>query len=123
MRSFHLPVRFGLICIPFRSFQHLLAAEEQRGTLRRCVAHLLPGGTLALHLANPQLHLLGAQDPGPYRISRLHPGRPLRLTTPDEMRMLLQEAGLRVEAVYGGFAGEPLTAAATEQLWLARRPL
>ncbi len=53
MASFQLEQRFGLVIIPFRSFQHLLSTAEQRACLRRIHDHLLPGGRLALNLVNP----------------------------------------------------------------------
>ena len=55
MRDFTLPERFGLVCIAFRSFQHLLTVEDQLSCLARIREHLVPGGRLALHIFNPDI--------------------------------------------------------------------
>lgn len=53
MTSFELGQRFGAVTIPFASFQHLLAVEQQLACLERCRAHLLPHGVLVIDLPNP----------------------------------------------------------------------
>jgi SAM-dependent methyltransferase len=59
MRSFSLDERFGLIYIPFRSFQHLLTVEDQLSCLRAVREHLVPGGRLALDVFNPDIVGIG----------------------------------------------------------------
>jgi SAM-dependent methyltransferase len=58
MRDFELEQRFGLIMLPFRSFQHLLTVAEQRAALAALRRHLRPNGRLVLDLFNPSLPLL-----------------------------------------------------------------
>lgn len=53
MRKFDLGEHFGLILIPGHSFQYMLTAEDQRSCLGYLFRHLVPGGTLAVHL-DPQ---------------------------------------------------------------------
>jgi SAM-dependent methyltransferase len=55
MRDFDLPERFGLVYIPVRSFQHLLAVEDQLACLSCVRRHLAPGGRFALTVFNPDL--------------------------------------------------------------------
>jgi SAM-dependent methyltransferase len=55
MREFELPERFGLVFIPYRSFQHLLTADDQLACLRCIHRHLVPGGRLALDIFNPDV--------------------------------------------------------------------
>jgi len=55
MSGFSLGERFGLILIPFRSFQVLLQRAQQRRCLECCVAHLRAGGRLAINVFNPRL--------------------------------------------------------------------
>lgn len=55
MRDFTLPERFGLIFIPFRSFQHLLTVDDQLGCLASVREHLAPGGRFALNVFNPNI--------------------------------------------------------------------
>jgi SAM-dependent methyltransferase len=55
MRDFELPERFGLIMIPFRSFQHLLAVEDQLACLACVRRHLNPEGRFAFTVFNPDI--------------------------------------------------------------------
>jgi len=58
MTRLDLAGRFGLIFVPFRSFQHLLTIDLQRAALGSIARHLAPDGRLALHLFDPRLDLL-----------------------------------------------------------------
>jgi ubiquinone/menaquinone biosynthesis C-methylase UbiE len=60
MRSFRLDERFGLIIIPGHSFQNLLTPGDQVACLASIRRHLLPGGTLVVHLDHQDLDWLGA---------------------------------------------------------------
>ncbi len=130
MRAFAFRCRFGLICIPFRSLQHLLTDTDPIAALRCCAEHLQPGGRLAFSLSNPQplRRLLARFAPAGQRPSASsalrggHPQAPVRYREPDEVRALLEAAGLAVERRDGGFSGEPLTRRSMEQVWVARRP-
>lgn len=51
MRDFALGRRFGLVMIPFHTFQHLMDPEEQRGCLRCVRRHLTPEGRLVMDVA------------------------------------------------------------------------
>jgi len=133
MRSFDLRERFGLICIPFRSFQHLLTVHDQRATLERCFHHLRPGGVLALNLYNPPSALVASlwgsagsrrttpSHMHPRRLSSAYPGRPLCYVVPEEMRNLLVRAGFEVDGLYGGFNRAAFDSDSPEQVWVARR--
>ena len=66
MRGFDLATRsFGLVIVPFRAFQILLTPQDQLAALAAVRQHLRPGGSLALHLFDPDLRLLlpGASGP------------------------------------------------------------
>jgi ubiquinone/menaquinone biosynthesis C-methylase UbiE len=41
---------------------------------------------------------------------------------PEQTRMLLEEAGFEIEALYGDFDRSPFTEDSPEQIWVARRP-
>mgnify|MGYP001066754425 CR=1 FL=1 len=58
MRNFSLGRRFGLIMIPYRSFLHLLATDDQRATLGCIREHLSDGGRLVFNVFDPRLDLL-----------------------------------------------------------------
>jgi SAM-dependent methyltransferase len=59
MRAFDLGERFGLITMPFRSFQHALTQEDQVATLRCVRRHLAEGARFVLDLFNPSIPFLG----------------------------------------------------------------
>jgi SAM-dependent methyltransferase len=73
MTRLDLPGRFGLIFIPFRSFQHLLTVDLQRESLDAIAHHLEPNGRLALNLFDPRLDLLLDASPPPPEISAIDP--------------------------------------------------
>jgi SAM-dependent methyltransferase len=50
---------FGLVCFPFRSFQSMLAVEDQREALQAAAAQLREGGLLALDTFAPDMEQLG----------------------------------------------------------------
>lgn len=133
MRSFALSRRFGLVCIPFHSFAHLLTDDDQLQSLRRCRDHLLPDGRLVLDLPNwphaldslinDRSGIARAADGGgtSLRHTRAYPGRHVRRVSVERMAELLRDAGFVVESLHGGFHGEPFDPAATpEQVWIAR---
>jgi ubiquinone/menaquinone biosynthesis C-methylase UbiE len=59
MRSFALEETFGLAIIPGHSFQNILTADDQVATLRSIRRHLVPDGTLVVHLDHLSMHWLG----------------------------------------------------------------
>ena len=59
MRSFELGELFGLAIIPGHSFQNILTAEDQVATLEAIKRHLVPGGTLVVHLDHLSVSWLG----------------------------------------------------------------
>ena len=143
MRTFELGERFGLICIPHRTFLHLLTVDDQLAVLDRCRRHLRPGGFLSLNISNPSPALLAAvRGRGPVRgrrtsptapgsgaragsaqgpiIGQPHAGLYVRYVLPDEMRGLLEQSGFGVEALYGGFDRQPFSEDSTEQVWVAK---
>jgi len=155
VRDFDLGVRFGLICFPSFSFDHLLTREDQDVALRRIRGHLAPGGVYAFDLAHA-----GAEGSGWFvqrrdldeertvvRVGyqRAHPGKPLvsldlwyelyvhgrmmeryheggevYIHTPDGVRRLLEENGLRIEASYGGHDGRPFADDSEMMVFVAR---
>ncbi len=82
MRTLDLGQTFDLITLPFRGFQHLMTAEEQRCALRRLRAHLAPGGRLVIDVFNPSIPFMGDE-----RYS-IHPMREPEFTMPDGRRVV-----------------------------------
>ena len=62
MADVRLADTFPLIVMPFRSFQSMLAVEEQRRALTLARAHLAPGGLLAFDTFNPDVKTLANDD-------------------------------------------------------------
>jgi SAM-dependent methyltransferase len=73
MSELDLERRFGLVFVPFRSFQHLLTIDLQRQALDAMRGHVEPAGRLALHLFDPRLDLLAGQSTITQRLSGIHP--------------------------------------------------
>ena len=55
MSSFELDRKFGLIIVPYRTFQHLLSPADQHDALATIREHLIPGGVLAFNIFDPQM--------------------------------------------------------------------
>jgi ubiquinone/menaquinone biosynthesis C-methylase UbiE len=64
MRSFELGETFGPVIIPGHSFQNLLTAEDQVGCLASIKRHLVPDGTLVVHLDHQDVRWLGGLTGG-----------------------------------------------------------
>ncbi len=73
MSALNLDRDFGLILVPFRSFQSLLTIDLQRRSLEAIRPHMAPTGRLILHLFDPRLDWL--IDPKAIRpkLSGTHP--------------------------------------------------
>jgi SAM-dependent methyltransferase len=100
MADFSLSETFALAIIPFRAFQILLTAEEQRGSLACIHRHLRPGGRLIIDIFDPRLDWLLPErtEPGlPDRPTVTHPVTGNRLTVEvlsrsnDAFRQVLRE--------------------------------
>jgi SAM-dependent methyltransferase len=53
MRSFSYPLKFDLIIIPYRGFNHILTRDGQKKCLRNIREHLKKGGKLVLDFFDP----------------------------------------------------------------------
>src|SRR5215467_5713777 len=139
MRDLELDEPAGLIYCSFRALLHLPTWADRRRTFERVAASLLPGGRFAWnafafdhqiavtldgkHQAHPVPHTVGYAV-GDNRIDiTLDDGGTSSLwwATKNEWLGLLDVAGLRLEALYGGFAGEPLDDNSHEYVFVARR--
>jgi SAM-dependent methyltransferase len=58
MTKFDLGRTFGLVIVPFRSFQHVVELEAQRSALLAMHRHLKPGGHVVIDLFDPRFDLL-----------------------------------------------------------------
>ena len=58
MSELNLGRHFGLVFVPFRSFQHLLTVDLQRSALAAIRRHVAHKGLLVLHLFDPRFDLL-----------------------------------------------------------------
>ncbi len=139
MRDLALDEPAGLIYCPFRSLLHLPTWSDRRRTFERVAASLRPGGRFAWN-AFPFDHHFAARadgqhsdEPVPHSVHYavadnrvdiiLDSGARSSLwwATKNEWFGLLDVAGLRLEAFFGGFDGEPLAEQSGEYVFIARR--
>ncbi len=143
MKEVELDEPAALIYCPGRSLLHLPTWAERRRCFERVAAALLPDGCFAWNTFAFDHHVAAAMDGQHVDAS---PGIPLPHTnrysvsdnrvditldeggtgslwwaTKNEWLGLLDVAGLRLEALYGGFAGEPLADDSREYVFVARR--
>jgi ubiquinone/menaquinone biosynthesis C-methylase UbiE len=139
MRDLTLDEPAALIYCPFRSLLHLPTWADRRRVFERVAASLRPEGRFAFnafafdHHRAAQLDGQHRDEPVPHtnryavgdnRIDLvLDDGSKSSLwwATKNEWLGLLDVAGLRVEALYGGFAGEPFDDDSREYVFVARR--
>jgi SAM-dependent methyltransferase len=144
IRELDLEEPAALIYCPGRSLLHLPTWADRRRCFERVAASLRPNGRFAWN-AFAFDHQLAAAVDGQH--ADASPGLPLPQTihysvgdnrvdvtfdgcgagslwwaTKNEWLGLLDVAGLRLEALYGGFAGEPLDDDSREYVFVARRP-
>jgi SAM-dependent methyltransferase len=143
MRELELEEPAALIYCPARSLLHLPTWADRRRCFERVAASLQPNGRFAWNAFAFDHHIASALDG---RHSEPNPGIPVPHTnhysvsdnriditlddggtgslwwaTKNEWLGLLDVAGLQLEALYGGFAGEPLDDDSREYVFVARR--
>jgi SAM-dependent methyltransferase len=139
MRELALDERAALIYCPFRALLHLPTWADRRRTFERVAASLRPGGRYAWnafafdHRVAVRLDGEHQDAPVPHTVRYavgdnridivLDDGTASSLwwATKNEWLGLLDVAGLKLDALYGGFGREPFTEASTEYVFVARR--
>ena len=139
MRELALDEPAALIYCPFRALLHLRTWADRRRVFERVAASLRPGGRFAWNAIAFDHRVAAREDgvrheePVPHtvrfavgdnRIDLVLDGgetTSLWWATKNEWLGLLDVAGLRLEALHGGFEGEPLTDDSTEYVFVARR--
>ena len=138
MRDFTLAERAALIYCPFRALLHVPTWADRRRTFERVAASLRPDGRFAWnafafdHTIAARLDGVHQEQPLPHTIRYAVGDNRIDLTlddgaksslwwaTKNEWLGLLDVAGLQLEALYGGFAGEPFTDDSREYVFVAR---
>ncbi len=141
MRDLELGEPAGLIYCPFRALLHLPTWADRRRTFERVADSLAPGGRFAWN-AFAFDHRFAARLDGErqgdaavphtvrYAVGEnrvdlvLDDGAVSRLwwATKNEWLGLIDVAGLELEALYGGFGGEPFGDDSREYVFVTRRP-
>ncbi len=139
MRELALDEPAALVYCPFRALLHLPSWADRRRTFERVAASLRPDGRFAWdafafdHRTAVRLDGSHQQAPAPHTTRYSVGDNRIDLTldgggtssmwwaTKNEWLGLLDVAGLEVEALYSGFAGEPFTGERTEYVFVARR--
>ena len=138
MRDLALDEPAALIYCPFRALLHLPTWADRRRTFERVAASLLPDGRFAWNAFAFDHAFAAAADgahedePVPHTVRYavaenridivLDEGGTSSLwwATKNEWLGLLDVAGLEVESLHGGFAGEPFTAESREYVFVGR---
>jgi SAM-dependent methyltransferase len=139
MRELELEEPAALIYCPFRALLHLQTWADRRRTFERVAASLRPGGRFAWN-AFAFDHRIAAELDGQHRDEPLpHTLRysvgdnrtdivldaggtsSLWWATKNEWLGLVDVSGLEVQALYGGFAGEPFTDDSREYVFVTQR--
>jgi SAM-dependent methyltransferase len=139
MRELDLDEPAALVYCPFRALLHLPTWADRRRTFERVAASLRPGGRFAWnafafdHKIAARLDGVRQSEPVPHAIRygvgdnridiTLEDGAKSSLwwATKNEWLGLIDVSGLEVEALYGGFAGEPFDDESREYVFVARR--
>ena len=141
MRDLALDEPAALIYCPFRALLHLPTWADRRRTFERVAAALRPGGRFAwaafafdhqlavrydgVHQAEPVPHTV-RYAVGENRVDIvLDDGARASAwwATKNEWLGLIDVARLELEALYGGFAGEPFTEDSREYVFVTRAPV
>jgi SAM-dependent methyltransferase len=143
IRDLELEEPAALIYCPARSLLHLATWADRRRCFERVAASLRPDGRFAWNALAFDHHIACAVEgrhadaapglPVPHTIHYSVGDNRIDITLDDggtgslwwatrnEWLGLLDVAGLRLEALYGGFAGEPLDDDSREYVFIARR--
>jgi ubiquinone/menaquinone biosynthesis C-methylase UbiE len=139
MRDLALDEPAALIYCPFRALLHLQTWPDRRRTFERVAASLRPDGRFAWnafafdHQIAARLDGQHQDEPVPHTVRYAVGDNRIDITlddgatsslwwaTKNEWLGLLDVAGLQVEALYGGFAGEPFGDESREYVFVARR--
>ena len=141
MRDLSLDEPAALIYCPFRALLHLPTWADRRRTFERVAASLRPDGRFAWNAFAFDHHIAARldgqhqHDPVPHTIRHAVGDNRIDITldgggtsslwwaTKNEWLGLLDVAGLEVEALYSGFAGEPFGDDSREYVFVARSRL
>ena len=139
MRELALDEPAALVYCPFRALLHLPTWADRRSTFERVAASLKPGGRFAWNAFaldhNIAARLDGVQQskPVPHSVRYAVGDNRIDLTLEDGARSslwwatknewlgLIDVAGLELESLHGGFAGEPFGDESREYVFVARR--
>lgn len=139
IRDLALDKQAALIYCPFRALLHLPTWADRRRTFERVAASLKPGGRFAWnafamdHRVAAKLDGEHQEKPLPHTIHYAVGDNRIDLTLDDggmnslwwatrnEWLGLIDVAGLKLEALYGGFACEPFDDESREYVFVTRR--
>jgi len=139
MRDFALDDPAALVYCPFRALLHLPTWSDRRRTFERVAQSLRPGGRFAWNAFAFHHHVAATLDgqhrdePVPHTVGYSVGDNRIDLTlddgatssiwwaTKNEWLGLIDVSGLSLEALYGGFEGEPFNDESGEYIFVARR--
>ena len=146
MRSFDLPDKFAAILIPGNSLLHLVSVDDLRQCLASVRRHMAPDGRLIFDVSKWSLSRFDAPRHSQFQMGEISvdetgtydaanqvrhivwhfskPNQPdylvteyqLRVIFPQELLLLLDATGIRLEARYGEFSREPFVSSSPRQV-------
>ena len=140
MRDLALDEPAALVYCPFRALLHLPTWADRRRTFERVAASLRPGGRFAWnafafdHAAAVRYAGAHTDEPVPHTVHYSVGDNRIDISvdgdgtsslwwaTKNEWLGLVDVAGLEVESLHGGFAGEPFTDESREYVFVAQLP-
>jgi ubiquinone/menaquinone biosynthesis C-methylase UbiE len=140
IRDLALQEPAALIYCPFRSLLHLPTWADRRRVFERVERSLAPRGRFAWnafafdHTIAATLDGRRHEEPVPHTVRYAVGDNRIDLTldsgetsslwwaTRNEWLGLIEVSGLEIEALYGGFAGEPVTDESSEYVFITRKP-
>jgi ubiquinone/menaquinone biosynthesis C-methylase UbiE len=140
MRELRVDEPAALVYCPFRALLHLPTWADRRRTFEAVAAALRPGGRFAWnafafdHAAAVAADGVPQDEPVPHTVTyavgdnRIDIVRPdgatssLWWATRNEWLGLIDVAGFELDALHGGFEGEPFTDDSREYVFVVRRP-
>jgi SAM-dependent methyltransferase len=140
MRELELGEPAALVYCPFRSLLHVATWADRRRVFERVAEALRPGGRFAWnafafdHAIAARLDGAHQDEPVPHTLRYAVGDNRVDITldaggtsslwwaTKNEWLGLVDVSGLELEALYGGFAREPLTDESREYVFVTRKP-
>ncbi|MFH1788417.1 MAG: class I SAM-dependent methyltransferase [Candidatus Altiarchaeota archaeon] len=148
MRSFNLGEKFDLVIIPYNAFLHLITIADQKKALNNIGKHMTPKGRLIFDVFVPDLRKITGNHGKKFTtkstkgirltetsyydtlnqtikvdstFNKRKASMTLRYCFRDELLLLFETTGFKVESVYGGYRKQKLTEKSKQMVWILKK--